>query len=151
MTRRARCVISGLRGCLLCFVTAGAGVVAEADADACLEDALARALEANERWERLAGELRAENAWLRAENERLRERDAQREAELERVNAALAVLQRMVFGRSSERARPDAAGRDDDRGGDAGRDRGDGGKAAGRAGRGRGRGGGITRICPGSR
>ena len=127
VTRRARCVIPGLRGCLLCFVTAGAGVVAEADADACLEDALARALGANERWEQLAGELRAENAWLRAENERLRERDAQREAELERVNAALAVLQRMVFGRSSEGTRPDAAGRDDDRGRDA-RDRGDGGK-----------------------
>ena len=128
VTRRAGCVISGLRGCLLCFVTAGACVVAEADADACLEDALARALGANERREQLAGELRAENAWLRAENERLRERDAQREAELERVNAALAVLQRMVSGRSSERARPDAAGRDDDRGRDAGRDRGDGGK-----------------------
>ena len=68
-------------------------------------------------------------AWLRAENERLRARDAQREAELERVNAALAVLQRMVFGRSSEQARPDAAGRDYDRGGGAGRDRGDGGKS----------------------
>ena len=120
-------MIRGLRGCLLCFVTVLAGVIAEADADAPLRDVLAAALDANERLARLAGELRAENARLRAENERLRERDAQREAELERVNAALAVLQRMVFGRSSERARPDAAGRDDDRGRDA-RDRGDGGK-----------------------
>ena len=115
-----------------------------------LEDALARALEANERWERLAGELRAERR-LRAENERLRARDAQRDAELERVNAALAVLQRMLFGRSSERARPErragmtiAAGT---RAGIAGTAV----RAAGRAGRGRGPGGGITRICPGSR
>ena len=129
VTRRAGCVISGLRGCLLCFVTAGACVVAEADADACPEDALARALGANERREQLAGELRAENAWLRAENERLRERDAQREAELERVNAALAVLQRMVSGRSSERARPDAAGRDRGDGGKGGRPRGPGARA----------------------
>ncbi|HYS40948.1 MAG TPA: hypothetical protein VEO01_35495, partial [Pseudonocardiaceae bacterium] len=90
-----------------------AGVVAEADADAWLRDALARALEANQRWERLAEQLREENA-------RLRERDAQREAELERVSAELAVLQRLVFGRSSERARPDAAGSGADCGAGAG-------------------------------
>jgi hypothetical protein len=36
VTRRARFVISGLRGCLLCFVTAGAGILVEADADAWL-------------------------------------------------------------------------------------------------------------------
>jgi transposase len=93
---------------LLCFV---AGVVAETDADAWLKEALARALEANERWERAAAELRAENA-------RLRDELARRDAELERVNAELAVLKRLVFGRSSERARPDAAGRDDDGDGD---------------------------------
>jgi len=81
---------------LFASVTVAAGVVAEADADAWLRDALARALEANGRWERLAAELREEN-------ERLRERDAQREAELERVSAELAVLKRLVFGRSSER------------------------------------------------
>jgi len=87
-------------------------------------------LEANEQWERLAAQLREENTRLRAENERqraenerLRERDAQREAELERVSAELAVLQRLVFGRSSERARSDAAGRADD----GGRDRAEGG------------------------
>jgi transposase len=85
-------------------VTVLAGVAAEADADAWLRDALARALEANERWERLAAELREENARLREENAALRERDARREAELERVSAELAVLQRLVFGRSSERA-----------------------------------------------
>lgn len=71
-------------------------------------------VEANERWERLAGQLREENAALRAENELLRERDVQRKAELERVSAELAVLQRLVFGRSSERVRPSSAGDDDD-------------------------------------
>jgi transposase len=86
-----------------------AGVLAEADADAWLKDALARALEANERRVQTAAELRkeserprAENGRLREEIVRLRERDAQREAELERVNAELAVLQRPLFGRSSE-------------------------------------------------
>jgi transposase len=104
-----------------------AGVVAEADADAWLRDALARALEANQRWERLAEQLREENA-------RLRERDAQREAELERVSAELAVLQRLVFGRSSEQARPDAAGS----GADCSAGDGDGGRVAGGPRRGRG-------------
>ena len=71
---------------------------------------LAAALEANGRWERAAAELRADN-------ERLREDLAGRDAELERLRADLAVLQRMVFGRSSERGRPEppAGG-----GGDAG-------------------------------
>ena len=96
-TRWAGCVISRLRGCLLCVV---ASVVAEADADAWLKEALSRALDANERWERTAAELRAENAGLRDEL-------ARRDAELERVNAELAVLKRLVFGRSSERSRPE--------------------------------------------
>ena len=34
-------------------------------------------------------------------------RDAERDAELEQLRADLAVLQRMVFGRSSERSRPE--------------------------------------------
>ena len=70
-----------------------------ADADVGLRDVLARVVEANERWERLAGQLRAENAELLVENERLR-------ADVERLSAELAVLQRLVFGRSSERVRP---------------------------------------------
>jgi hypothetical protein len=98
---------------LLCFVAAAAGVLAEAGADASVEDALARALEANRRWEQFAAELRAENEQLQAENARLRAAAARRDAELEQVKAALAVLQRMVFGRSSEQARPAAAGRGD--------------------------------------
>src|SRR6266516_15864 len=48
---------------------------------------------------RLAAELREENARLRAEN-------AEQAAELERLRADLAVLQRMLFGQSSERSRP---------------------------------------------
>jgi len=121
-------VIPGLRGCLPWCVAAGAGVIAVADADAPLRAALSAALEANER---------------------LREELARRDAEIERLSAELAVLQRMVFGRSSggpgrrtwprtgmaatRAATVRAAGR------------------AGRGGRGRGPGGGITRICPGSR
>ena len=79
---------------------------------------LVAALEANERLARLAEELRAENARLRAEN-------AEQAAELERMRADLAVLQRMVFGRSSERARPEPSA---DGGGaqDQGRERGSG-------------------------
>jgi hypothetical protein len=117
-------------------------VVAGADADAPLRDVLAAALEANQWLSRLAEELRAENA-------RLREELARRDAELERVNAELAVLQRLVFGRSSERARPGAPG-----GPGTGMTTGTGRAAvrtAGYAGRGPGRGGGITRTCPGSR
>jgi len=129
-------------------VIAGPGVVAETDADASLQDVLAAALEANERLARLAEGLTADNARLREENARLRERDALREAELERLRAELAVLQRLVFGRSSKRARP-AAARDED-GGGAGRDLA-GGKGGRPRGPGRGRGAGITRICPGSR
>src|SRR5580700_9751385 len=99
---------------------AAAGVLAEANADASLEEVLGAALEANERLARLTEELQAGNARLRAENEqlragnaRLRERDAQREAQLERMAAELAVLKRMVFGRSSERSRPEPSGRDE--------------------------------------
>jgi hypothetical protein len=58
---------------LLWSVTVPAGAIAEADADAWLKEALARALEANERWERTAAELRAQNARLRAENALLRQ------------------------------------------------------------------------------
>lgn len=101
-------------------MTVVAGVLPEADADAGLGDVLARVLEANERWEQLAAELREENAQLREELER-------RDAELERVNAELAVLQRLVFGRSSERARPEAG--QDDGGGD-GADHARGGKSS---------------------
>ena len=80
-----------------------AGVLVEADAVARLEGALAQALEANERLTALVERQREEIAQLREEL-------AVRDRELERVNAELAVLKRMLFGRSSERARPGAAG-----------------------------------------
>jgi transposase len=111
------------------FVTVGAGVVGVAVADAPLRDVLAAALEANERLARVAEELRAENAQLRGEL-------ARRDAELERMAAELAVLQRMVFGRSSERSRPEPQGGDtapggggQDAGPGAGKKRGPGARA----------------------
>jgi transposase len=84
---------------------------------------LAAALEANERLSVLAEGLREDN---------------------ERLRADLAVLQRMLFGRSSERARPEPppAGT---------RARTARSARAGRGGRGGGPGGGITRTCPGPR
>lgn len=109
------------------WFVAAAGVLAEADADASLTEVLAAALEANARQARLAEELRAGNARLRGENEqlrvenaRLRERDAQRDVELEQMAAELAVLKRMVFGRSSERSRPEPSGRGADGAGNRG-------------------------------
>jgi hypothetical protein len=74
---------------------------------------LAAALEANQELARLVVELREENARLRADNVRLRERDARRDAELEKLRADLAVLQRMLFGRSSERSCPRPPGGDE--------------------------------------
>ncbi|HEX6578993.1 MAG TPA: hypothetical protein VF082_11550, partial [Jiangellaceae bacterium] len=89
-------------------MTAG-GVLAEADTVTRLEGLLARALEANKQLTALAERQQAEIAGLRASL-------AARDAELERVNAELTVLKRMLFGRSSERARPSTA----DGGGDGG-------------------------------
>jgi transposase len=119
---------------LLCCVPVAAGVVADPeDAEASLRDVLAAALEANQQMAVLAAELREENAGLRAEN-------AELSAEVENLKADLAVLQRMLFGRSSERSRPGPAGggADAGRGGDGGREGASGGKKRGpgaRAGR----------------
>ena len=99
-------------------MVAAAGVVPDSeDAEASLRDVLAAALEANRELAQLAGELRAENARLRAEN-------AGQAAELEKLRADLAVLQRMVFGRSSERSRPESPGGDGDAAGAGGQDAG---------------------------
>lgn len=64
---------------------------------------LAAALDANRELARLTAELREENGRLRAEN-------AEQASELGKLRADLAVLQRMVFGRSSERSRPGPPG-----------------------------------------
>ena len=95
-------------------------------------DALAEALEACRQLSELADGLAEENARLRA-------RDAERDAELDRLRADLAVLRRMLFGRPSERSRPEPPaggdackdGRDGDRerGSGPGRKRGPGARA----------------------
>ena len=103
-------------------------MLAEAGADPSLRDALAAALEANRQLVELTGKLREENARLREDNARLLARSAERDAELDRVRADLAVLQRMLFGRSSERSRPGPAGGAEAGGAEAG---GDGGRGNG--------------------
>ena len=55
-------------------------------------------------------QLREDNARLREENRELRGQQAQQAVELEQLRADLAVLQRLLFGRSSERSRPEASG-----------------------------------------
>jgi transposase len=111
---------------------AAAGVVPDSEgAEASLRDVLAAALEANRELARLTAELREENGRLREENARLRAENAEQAAELEKLRADLAVLQRMVFGRSSERSRPGPGpGSGGDAGGDGAgvRERGRGGK-----------------------
>jgi len=93
---------------------AAGSALAEADALVRLEGLLARALEANERLAALVEQQRQEIA-------ELREMLAVRDRELERVNAELTVLKRMLFGRSSERARATAdSGGDNSGDGDAG-------------------------------
>jgi len=83
------------------------------------------ALEANRELSELAGRQRAEIAGLREQVARLLERDAERDAELEELRAGFAVLQRMLFGRSSEKSSPEPPAGGDDAGGGA-RDRGSG-------------------------
>ncbi|HWN00454.1 MAG TPA: hypothetical protein VNO54_25675, partial [Streptosporangiaceae bacterium] len=93
-----------------------AGVVLDPeDAEASFREMLAAALEANQEMARLAAELREENARLRAEN-------AEQAAELGNLRADLAILQRMLFGRSSEKSRPGPAAGHDDAGGGERRD-----------------------------
>jgi len=85
---------------------------------------LAEALEANRQLSELADGLIEDNALLREQVARLAERDAERDAELERLRADFAVLQRMLFGRSSERSRPGPpAGGDGNTAGGGGQDR----------------------------
>src|SRR4249920_1205034 len=85
---------------------------------------LAEALEANRQLSELADGLIEDNALLREQVARLAERDAERDAELERLRADFAVLQRMLFGRSSEKSRPGPpAGGDDNAAGGGGQDR----------------------------
>jgi len=127
-------------------VTVAAGVVLVPEgAEASLRDALAAALEANRQFAEAAEELRRDyaracedTARLREENTRLRGENAALAAELEELRAGLAVLQRMVFGQSSEKSRPDPptgggdagdGGQPAERGAGTGKKRGPGGRA----------------------
>ena len=118
---------------MLWSVTAAAGVLADADgvgapsADgASAEELLARALDVIERQSAEIRELREQNAQLARQNTELRELVAGLADQLAEANATIAVLQRMVFGRSSEKSGPDPGGSSDD---DAGT--GEGGKPGG--------------------
>ena len=99
-------------------------------------EVLAEALEANRQLSGLADGLIEENAGLRAALAEVLARDAERDAGLEKMRADLAVLQRLLFGRSSEKQHPeppagdgDAAGQGGDRGDRTGRERGPGARA----------------------
>ena len=97
------------------------------------------ALEANRELSELAERQRAENAELRVSLAEALARDAVREAEMEKLRADFAVLQRMLFGRSSEKSRPEPPA-------------GDGGGDAGGGGQGRGPGSGRNvKRGPGAR
>ena len=123
---------------MLWFVTAAAGVLAGADGartpfagGASAEELLARALEVIEQQSvriddlaRQNAELREQNVQLAGASEELRELVGGQAAQLAEANATIAVLQRIVFGRSSEKSGPAPDGDGD--GDDAGA--GDGGK-----------------------
>ena len=114
------------------------------------EETLAEVLEANRQLSELASRAIEDNAVLREQVTRLLERDAERESEREELLAQLAVLQKIVFGRSSEKSRPEPGdpGGEPAAGGPPG---GAGGKKSVKRGPGRGPGGGTTRTCRGSR
>ena len=119
---------------MLCCVAVAAGVFPDAvGAEAPLRDALAAALDENARLRSENARLRERDAEREAEIRQLRERDADRDAEMRKLQADLAVLQKMVFGRSSERSRPERPGSDgaggQGRGSGTGKKRGPGARA----------------------
>jgi transposase len=92
------------------------------------ERLLAAVLEENRQLREDNARLREDNARLLesearllAENRELREQQARQAVELEALRADLAVLQRLLFGRSSERSRPQASGEAADGAGGDGR------------------------------
>jgi transposase len=80
---------------LWCVTVMADAALVPGGVEASLRESLAAALESNRQ--------------LREDNERLRSQNAQLAVELERLRADLTVLQRMLFGRSSERSRPEPA------------------------------------------
>jgi transposase len=108
---------------LLCGVTAAAGVSLGAEGAEVLSlEEILELLEANRQLAELASGIAEDNAELRAALARLQAESAEREAEVERLRADLTVLQRIVFGRSSEKDRPvpPDGGDDGDPAGDGG-------------------------------
>lgn len=100
-----------------------AGVAADADGagappagGASAEELLARALEVIERQSARIDELTRQGTELREQNAQLKELVAGQSEQLAEANATIAVLQRMVFGRSSEKSGPAPAGGSDDAG-----------------------------------
>lgn len=90
---------------MLWSVTAAVGVLAGADdaGSPSAEDLLARALEVIDRQSARIDELTRQN-------EELRDRVAGQADQLAEANATIAVLQRIVFGRSSEKSGPASGG-----------------------------------------
>ncbi len=109
-------------------MTAAAGVLAGADGagapsagEAPAEELLARALEVIDRQSARIDELTRQNTRideLAGQNAELRELVARQAGQLAEANATIAVLQRMLFGRSSEKAGRAADGDDDAGAGD---------------------------------
>ena len=106
---------------MLWFVTAAAGVLAGADGGgapsvggASAEELLARALEVIDHQSARIDELARQNT-------ELRELVAWQADQLAEANATIAVLQRMLFGRSSEKSGPAPDGGSDDDAGDGGK------------------------------
>ncbi len=113
---------------MLWFVAAAAGVLADADGarapsagGASAEELLAQALDVIDRQSARIDELAAQNAQLMRVNEELRELVGRQGAQLAEANETIAVLQRIVFGRSSEKSGLAPDGSDGDAGdGDGG-------------------------------
>jgi len=108
---------------LLWFVAVAAGVLADADGarapsagGASAEELLAQALEVIDRQSARIDELAAQNAQLMRVNEELRELVGRQGAQLAEANETIAVLQRIVFGRSSEKSGLAPDGSDGDAG-----------------------------------
>jgi transposase len=115
---------------LLWLVAAVAGILAGADGagtppvgGASAEEQLARALEVIEQQSARIDDLIRHDTELARQNTELRELVGRQAGQLAEANATIAVLQRMVFGRSSEKSgpAPDGDGDDDSGPGDGGK------------------------------
>jgi transposase len=113
---------------LLWFVSAAAGILAGADGartppagGASAEERLARALEVIEQQSARIDDLIRHETELAGQNTELRELVGRQAEQLAEANATIAVLQRMVFGRSSEKSGPAPDGDGDAGAGDGGK------------------------------